>query len=201
MPFSPEHFHTPKCDIASADYNKNRSNVTQCDLPGMPDLDTSNPYVQGKIASYMKDLLSLGVAGFRIDAAKHIKPEELAAIKAQVPGDYFLAQEVIKDGALYNSGDVNRYPEIGTVNEFNNVYAMKNSFMNLYGFNISRLPEEFATWGFYPSDKATVFVNNHDTERKLCDKIGDGNNCDSLNVYNREKLFLANIFMLAWPYG
>lgn len=200
VPYTASSFH-PKCTIAPADYDANRSNVTQCEMPGLPDLDTSNPAVQDRIAAYLKDLLSMGVAGFRIDAAKHIKPEELAAIKAKVPGDYFFTQEVIKDGSLYNSGDINRYPEIGTVNEFSYVYAMKNMFMNLYGFNLSRMPEAFANWGMFPSNKATVFVNNHDTERKYCDKYAPGAACDSMNIFNGDKLFLANVFMLGYPYG
>lgn len=201
VPYNLSSFHQPSCSITNADYNDSRANVTQCDLPGLPDLDTSNPAVQDKIADYMKDLLSMGVAGFRIDAAKHIKPEELAAIKAKVPGDYFFTQEVIKDGSLYSSGDINKYPELGTVNEFSYVYAMKNMFMNLYGFNLARMPEAFANWGMFASDKATVFVNNHDTERKYCDKFTLGASCDSINVFNGDKLFLANIFMLAYPYG
>jgi len=199
--YTVDSFHQPFCVIQGFDYDNVRANVTQCDLPGLPDLDTGKAAVQDKIAAYMNDLLSLGVAGFRIDAAKHIKPEELAAIKAKVPGNYFITQEVIKDGSLYNSGDVNRYPEIGTVNEFSYMYAMKDMFLNLYGFNLSRLPEAFANWGMYPSDKATVFVNNHDTERKYCDKFALGAQCDSLNVFNGDQLFLANIFMLAYPYG
>lgn len=201
VPYTRASFHSPSCSIADADYNNNRANVTQCDLPGLPDLDTGNALVQDTLAAYMKDLLSLGVAGFRIDAAKHIRPEELAAIKAKVPSDYFFTQEVIKDGSLYNSGDVDLYPKIGTVNEFSYVYAMKNMFLNLYGFNLARMPEAFANWGMYPSNKATVFVNNHDTERKLCDKFSVGAQCDSLNTFNGEKLYLANVFMLAYPYG
>lgn len=201
VPYNRTSFHSPSCSIDGADYDNNRENVTECDLPGLPDLDTSNPAVQARIAAYMNDLLSLGVAGFRIDAAKHIKPAELEAIKAQVPGNYFFTQEVIKDGSLYNSGDINRYPQIGTVNEFSYVYAMKNMFLNLYGFNLSRMPEAFANWGMFPSDQATVFVNNHDTERKYCDKYELGAQCDSMNVFNGDQLFLANIFMLAYPYG
>jgi alpha-amylase len=201
VPYTRDSFHQPSCSIQGSDYDNLRENVTNCDLPGLPDLDTSKAQVQNSIAAYMKDLLSLGVAGFRIDAAKHIKPEELAAIKAKVPGNYFITQEVIKDGSLYNSGDINRYPEIGTVNEFSYIYAMKNMFLNLYGFNLSRMPEAFANWGLYPSDKATVFVNNHDTERKSCDKYVLGAQCDSMNTFNGDQLFLANIFMLAYPYG
>ena len=201
VPYTFASFNQPPCVIQNSDYDNVRAHVTQCDLPGLPDLDTGKPDVQNRIAAYMKDLLSLGVAGFRIDAAKHIKPEELAAIKAKVPGNYFLTQEVIKDGSLYSSGDINRYPEIGTVNEFSYIYAMKNMFLNLYGFNLSRMPEAFATWGFFPSEKATVFVNNHDSERSFCDKFSLGAQCDSMNTFNGDQYFLANVFMLAYPYG
>lgn len=201
VPYTRDSFHKPSCSIQGSDYDTNRNSVTECDLPGLPDLDTSNPLVQNKIAAYMNDLLSVGVAGFRIDAAKHIKPAELAAIKVKVPGNYFLTQEVIKDGSLYSSGDINRYPEIGTVNEFSYIYAMKNMFLNLYGFNLARMPEAFANWGLFPSDKATVFVNNHDTERSSCNKYALGAQCDSMNTFNGDQFFLANIFMLAYPYG
>ncbi|HWV15650.1 MAG TPA: alpha-amylase family protein [Cellvibrio sp.] len=194
-------FHQPSCSIKLSDYESQRENVTQCDIPGLPDLDTGKAEVQDAIAAYMKDLLSLGVAGFRVDAAKHIRPEELAAIKARVPGDYFFTQEVQKDASVYNSGDMDRYLGLGTVNEFSFMYAMKNMFLNLFGYNLSRMPEAFATWGMFPSEKATVFVNNHDSERSFCDKFSPGALCDSLSLFNGEQLFLANIFMLAYPYG
>jgi hypothetical protein len=32
----------------------------------------------------MTDLLSIGMSGFRVDAAKHVKPEDLAAIFGQL---------------------------------------------------------------------------------------------------------------------
>lgn len=147
VPFGSNDFHSPKCDIADADYSGNRSNVTNCDMPGLPDLNTGSSYVQGKIAAYMNDLLSLGVAGFRMDAAKHISPSDLGAIKSQVPGSYFFTQEVIRDGTVGSatSGDLLSYQNLGTVNEFNYIYAMKNSFLNLYSSNLSTLPNAFST--------------------------------------------------------
>lgn len=203
VPFGSNDFHSPKCDIADADYSGNRSNVTNCDMPGLPDLNTGSSYVQGKIAGYMNDLLSLGVAGFRMDAAKHISPSDLGTIKSLVPGSYFFTQEVIRDGTVGSatSGDLASYQNLGTVNEFNYIYAMKNSFMNLSGFNLSTLPNEFSTWGFLSSDKATVFVNNHDTERKQCTSYAQGGVCDSMSTLNGDKLYLANVFMLAYNYG
>ncbi|CAM5611932.1 hypothetical protein SGLAM104S_02756 [Streptomyces glaucescens] len=58
-------------------------NVHHCELSGLPDLDTGEEHVRATIAGYLNDLLSLGVDGFRIDAAKHISPADLAAVKGQ----------------------------------------------------------------------------------------------------------------------
>ena len=49
-------------------------------LVGLSDLDTESEYVQERIAAYFTDLLSIGFSGFRMDAAKHIKPDSIAAI-------------------------------------------------------------------------------------------------------------------------
>ncbi|HEU0053667.1 MAG TPA: alpha-amylase family glycosyl hydrolase, partial [Longimicrobium sp.] len=60
------------------------ANVQECELLGLADLDTSSPSVRGKIAGYLLDLARLGVAGFRIDAAKHVQPVELDSIVGRV---------------------------------------------------------------------------------------------------------------------
>jgi alpha-amylase len=49
-------------------------------LVGLPDLATGNEYVRNKIAEFMNNLIDIGVAGFRIDAAKHMWPGDLQAI-------------------------------------------------------------------------------------------------------------------------
>jgi alpha-amylase len=40
--------------------------------------------VQQRIADYLTDLLSIGVSGIRVDAAKHMQPPDLAAIFAKL---------------------------------------------------------------------------------------------------------------------
>jgi len=40
-------------------------------------LDLSDSYVRGNIGKYFQRLVSLGVKGFRIDAAKHAEPSDL----------------------------------------------------------------------------------------------------------------------------
>ena len=49
-------------------------------LSGLTDLNTEKEYVQQRIADYLTELLSIGVSGVRIDAAKHIYPASLASI-------------------------------------------------------------------------------------------------------------------------
>ena len=49
-------------------------------LSGLTDLNTEKEYVQQRIADYLTELLSIGVSGVRIDAAKHIYPSSLASI-------------------------------------------------------------------------------------------------------------------------
>jgi alpha-amylase len=119
IPYSDSDFHS-SCDIKSSDYNDNRNNVLTCRMPGLPDLKTESDYVRGKIADYLKDLLSLGVAGFRVDAAKHMHEDDVAAIFAKVPGDYFVTLEIIANpqGSTPYSV-INKYLLNGrTTNEF-----------------------------------------------------------------------------------
>ncbi len=62
-----------------------RYNVQNCRLVSLQDLRTGgSDYVQSTIAGYLNDLIDLGVAGFRIDAAKHIPASDLAAIKSKL---------------------------------------------------------------------------------------------------------------------
>jgi alpha-amylase len=57
--------------------------VTQCELVGLADLDTGSEYVRSRLVAYLNDLASIGIQGFRIDAAKHIRAEELGDILQQ----------------------------------------------------------------------------------------------------------------------
>lgn len=44
---------------------------------GLPDLVLSKDYVSDKLATYLNRLIDIGVAGFRVDAAKHMWPNDL----------------------------------------------------------------------------------------------------------------------------
>ena len=76
-------------------------------LTGLTDLNTEKEYVQQRIADYITDMLSMGVSGIRVDAAKHIAPLYLAAIfkrlkdnlgGGELPDDFTAYLEVIIGG-------------------------------------------------------------------------------------------------------
>ncbi|NJD11234.1 MAG: hypothetical protein FIB01_12640 [Gemmatimonadetes bacterium] len=67
--YTPADFH-PACVVN--DY-QSAANVQDCELFSLPDLNTGLASVRQKIADYLLMLARLGVAGFRIDAAKHIQ--------------------------------------------------------------------------------------------------------------------------------
>lgn len=105
VPYSSLDFN-PNCDIES--YN-NATQVRNCRLVGLPDLNHSVKWVQDKIVEYMNQLIRLGVAGFRVDAMKHMWPSYLSIILNRLdnlntehgfaPGSRpFIAQEVIDLG-------------------------------------------------------------------------------------------------------
>jgi alpha-amylase len=182
--YSDADFHSCRTNIS--DYTS-RTNVQECELVGLADLNTGSEYVRQTIANYLNDLSSLGVDGFRIDAAKHIAASDLAAIKAKLtnPSVYW-KQEVI-----YGSGEAvqpSEYTGIGDVQEFRYATSLKSVFTSQ---KLSYLSNFGEGWGFLSSSQAGVFVDNHDTER----------NGSTLNYKNNATYTLANVFMLAWPYG
>lgn len=105
VPYSALDFNSG-CEIK--DYN-DRYQVRNCDLVGLPDLNQAVPWVADRIVEFMNDLISLGVAGFRVDAVKHMWPEDLAHIYGRLNNlntahgfaagsRPFIAQEVIDLG-------------------------------------------------------------------------------------------------------
>ncbi|GAA4922324.1 carbohydrate-binding module family 20 domain-containing protein [Streptomyces coeruleoprunus] len=166
---------------------QDRSNVQNCELVGLADLDTGEDWVRGRIAAYMNDLLSLGVDGFRIDAAKHMPAADLANIKSRLsnPGVYW------KQEAIYGAGEAvspSEYLGNGDVQEFRYARDLKRVFN---GEKLAYLKNFGEGWGYMASGQSGVFVDNHDTER----------GGDTLNYKDGANYTLASVFMLAWPYG
>lgn len=164
-----------------------RWNVQNCELVGLADLDTGEDYVRGAIAGYMNDLLSLGVDGFRIDAAKHMPAADLANIKSRLsnPNAYWKQEVIHGAGEAVQPGE---YTGNGDVQEFRYAYDLKRVFNNE---NLAYLKNYGEGWGYLNSSVSGVFVDNHDTER----------NGSTLSYKDNATYTLANVFMLAWPYG
>ncbi len=206
--YSSSDFHTP---CALNNY-QSAANVQDCELFSLPDLKTELASVRQKIADYLLMLARppLGVAGFRIDAAKHIQQVDLDSILHKVnatltaesrplpyvflevaggagealsPRDYF--------GEGYSSGgaaDITEFTFTGVGNKFRNVNGEHISQLNPNGSPGNQFSE--AAWGLMPSDKAVVFLQNHDTQHQC----GLG--------YRHGSVFrIANVWMLAQPYG
>ena len=99
----------------------NRSEVQNCELVNLADLNTGSPGVQDKVAAYMNDLVSLGVAGFRIDAAKHIDTNELKAILGKLNNTTSGAKPFIFQEVIEGAGEpikAKEYVQNGDVTEF-----------------------------------------------------------------------------------
>ncbi|MFG2880534.1 carbohydrate-binding module family 20 domain-containing protein [Streptomyces sp. NPDC048337] len=174
------------CRATISNY-QDKANVQNCELVQLADLDTGEDYVRGRIAGYLNDLLSLGVDGFRIDAAKHMPAADLANIKSRLtnPGVYW------KQEAIYGAGEAvspSEYLGNGDVQEFRYARDLKRVFQSE---NLAYLKNFGEAWGYMPSGQSAVFVDNHDTER----------GGDTLNYKNGSDYTLASVFMLAWPYG
>lgn len=174
------------CRSSISNYG-DRGNVQNCELVQLADLDTGEEYVRGRIAGYLNDLLSLGVDGFRIDAAKHMPAADLTNIKSRLsnPNAYW------KQEAIHGAGEAvspTEYLGSGDVQEFRYARDLKRVFQSE---NLANLKNFGEAWGYMPGSQAGVFVDNHDTER----------GGDTLSYKNGSAYTLASVFMLAWPYG
>lgn len=176
---------------------QDRAEVTNCELVGLADLNTGSSHVQQRLADYLKELVSLGIDGFRIDAAKHISATDLQAILKRltqaIATKPFIYQEVIDPGT--EAVKKIEYYDNGNVLEFEYGRRVGEAFAGFEGQHLAQLETLGESWGLMPAAKAVVFIDNHDKQR------GHGGGGNYL-TYKSGKLYdLANVFMLAHPYG
>ncbi|MCD1646343.1 carbohydrate-binding module family 20 domain-containing protein [Marinobacter adhaerens] len=188
--YSGNDFHTP-CGINPEDYGTDAWRVRNCQLVGLPDLDTDAAYVQNTIAGYLNHLTSVGVKGIRIDAAKHMAPGDISGILSRVNEPLYVFQEVIDlGGEAVSAGE---YTGTSDVTEFRYSSSIGNVFKNQ---KLAYLNSFGESWGFLAGGNAVVFTDNHDNQR------GHGAGGSNVVTYKDGSLYnLANVFMLAWPYG
>lgn len=169
-------------DISNWNEFKERTN---CKFPGLPDLATERPSVRAKIAAFLNDQLSLGVSGFRIDAAKHMPPADLLAIKALLNRDAYFVQEVVGSNAIAQeylaSGDVWAWDQ--------QQYAIDMFSSVGYAHLGKTFDAEAKNYGL--GDQALTWVTNHDTDHH-----------GGSVTYEQGKLYqMAFAWILAEPYG
>lgn len=186
--YGPADFHhcgmTPDDDIEDS---SSRSQMQTCELLGLADLDTSSPHVQETIDAYLEDLLSLGVAGFRIDAATNIPAVDLEAIVDRLPDDTVIMSEAIR-GDASDPIEPEEYTGIGDVLEYQ--YARDLGPQVSSGYLADPALSDPRP-SHVPAASAVVFVDDHDTER-----------ADAAVTYRDGELYLiANVLMLADDYG
>lgn len=174
------------CQKEITDY-RNRWMSQNCELGGLADLDTGEEYVRGRIATYLNDLLSLGVDGFRVDAAKHMPVEDLKNIKSRLirPNVHWKLE------TLYGANEEvspSEYTGLGDAQEFRYAWDLKRVFNDE---KLAYLKNYGEGWGYQPGARSGVFVTNHDTER----------HGQTLTYKDGANYTLAHVFMLAWPYG
>jgi alpha-amylase len=201
VPWTAADFHT-SCSISNY---ADAANVQLCELVGLADLRTEDDAVRNRIADYLIALHIEGVAGFRVDAAKHMQPRDIDAIVARVNAAaaaagrarpyYFL--EVINNageavtaqqyfGVGYGSGGD------ADVTDFQYGYRVTDAFAGRAGATLASV--QTLTSGLLPGDKSVVFVDNHDNQRG--DNLYYASTVGGAAVYE-----LAAIFMLAHPQG
>jgi len=205
VPFGPNDFNDFKCKTASGNIENysDPSQVRDCKLVGLPDLNTGSEYVRQKIADFMNRLIDIGVAGFRIDAVKHMWPGDCQAIYAKLKNARqdifgankrpFIYQEVIDLGGepIKNTD----YTQLARVTEFKYGMHLSNVVQKINGQKMAYLKNFGTGWGFIADYDSLAFIDNHDNQR------GHGGGGEILTYKKSRGYKMANAFMMAWPYA
>ncbi|XP_023318608.1 alpha-amylase 1-like [Trichogramma pretiosum] len=203
VPYAREDFNEP-CVIKVKDYS-DPVKMRNCKLFGLLDLNLAREHVREKIVDFLNRAIDFGVAGFRVDAVKHMWPEDLEVIysrlhdlKSEVFGPNkrpFIYQEVI---SFDRDEPLNKwqYVHLAAITEF--VYG------NILGrcFRGWEPLKSLEHWlendrRLLDSRDVLVFVDNHDNQRD-----GHGKPDHVILTHRDARLYkMAVAFMLAYPYG
>jgi len=171
--FNASHYHS-HCVIQ--DYG-NAEEVQNCQLGALPDLDTSQPYVRRQLREYIRRLADMGIRGFRIDAAKHIHPNDIESILTGVNNWRFL--EVIGNPIAGPELQPEAYQHLGAVTDLSIAYQFREALSNQGDWSKLLFKS--------PSYSSITFVDNHDTERHDAQHYQHGAND---NLYRQAQLLL-----------
>ena len=148
--------------------DSNRYTITQYHL-GMPDLNTSNSYVQQRVLGLLEECVDLGVDGFRFDAAKHIElptdtssscasdfwPTVLNGIDAYTSNDLYNYGEILNSAGT----DISNYTTyLDVTDNYTGDYALYSAYTQNCG--------ALADCTYYKgaeADDSVLWVESHDT--------------------------------------
>uniref|UniRef100_A0A8D0CHD8 alpha-amylase n=1 Tax=Scleropages formosus TaxID=113540 RepID=A0A8D0CHD8_SCLFO len=206
VPYSNLDFNDGKCSTGSGNIENYQDiyQVRDCRLVGLLDLALEKDYVRGKLADYLNKLIDIGFAGFRVDASKHMWPGDLDVVYSRLNtlntrwfqggAKPLIFQEVIDLGG--EPITASEYFGLGRVTEFKYGAKLGTVIRRWNGEKMSYLSNWGEGWALVPSDRALVFVDNHDNQR------GHGAGGASIITFWDSRLYKIAIgFMLAHPYG
>ncbi|XP_072044822.1 alpha-amylase 2-like [Amphiura filiformis] len=198
-------FNVPngKCSTSSGKIEnyQDANQVRNCNLLHLNDIDLSNSFSQRKVVNFMNYMIGIGVAGFRVDAVKHMWPGDLQLIYGSLNNlntqwflsgsRPFIVQEVIDQGG--EPIKATDYDHLGRVTEFKYGLELGNAF---HGNNQLKWLKNFGeAWSFLSDGAALAFIDNHDNQR------GHGGGGGIVTHADPRMYKMANAYMLAWPYG
>ncbi|KAG5679493.1 hypothetical protein PVAND_009057 [Polypedilum vanderplanki] len=201
----------PAVPYTNSDFNENCAiinfgnafEIRNCRVDKLPDLNQASEIVRDKIVDFMNELIDCGIAGFRIDSAKNIWPNDLSVIYGRLKDlnenfDFlpkskpFIYQEIVDLGG--EAVSKTEYTGIGAITEY-----LHSKELGLI-FQGKKPMHDLLKWGpergFVPSKDAVVFIDNHDNQRLFLRGF-----TEILNYKDEKRYILANIFMLANPFG
>ena len=168
----------------------------------MPDLNTSNEYVQQRVISLLKECIDCGVSGFRFDAAKHIEtPDDDEFASDFWPNILGASTNYAKDTYqkdMYYYGEILNTPGSGRSIESYTKYmsftdngTSGNIFSRLLSSDAKGLVDATKSYSFnVDANKTVLWTESHDTYAESVEK---GNMYpDSSTKYTRGWSIIAN---------
>ncbi|KAH9509920.1 Alpha-amylase A type-1/2 [Bulinus truncatus] len=137
--------------------------LRHCQLLYLPDLDQAQDYVRSKIVNLLDRLVDHGSIGFRVDAAKHIHPEDLKYIYENVKDVAVGGRPVVINEVVNTIPDAvtsDEYYPLGLVTEFRYSELIGEALTHK---DYSTLCDVFQT--LLKEENALLFIDNHDTQR------------------------------------
>ncbi|KAB3085262.1 hypothetical protein F9222_24300 [Escherichia coli] len=197
----PDRSYTDQADFEASTVNvvdwNDLNDIRHNRLGGMPKISSDSEWILNVQREWVKALGNLGVAGFRIDAEKHLTPEQR---------DSVLSSEIIKDKFVFgenivaNTADpvwtdylgprLQERPDIGAY-DFLLQAKLVQAFK--YGGDLQQLKmEEKGTVTPVPASQSITFTVNHDIPN-------NGDIFSHLLLADSVDEMLANVYILSIP--